>query len=210
MKREGAQAKNINAVGHGLHSLTPVRRVEVLPDVGFGGLAVFTNTLVDAALSIARELETRLHVADDDAGLITLYAAVAGELTQLAGELQGETGIKPASLGTLTDSQYDAMMKKQAEALSLILSQCVSAWQYVQMHEELKGQSGLLVRGKFGELVANPVLARLAGHMRTAKRLIKDMAADIAWRERGSDDDRDLASAVMDVIKQARKEARIE
>lgn len=206
MNQEGAPQRNTNAVAHGLHSQSPAHRVSVAAAVTVGGLAEYATTLSDAALWVADVLAEKLDQIDHrDAKLIGLYAGVASELAQLVGELEGGTGIKPAALGQLSDTQFETMMRKHAEALALVLSQCVSAWKHLQDHEELAGDNGVVVKGKDadGNEVerANPVLNHLAAHMRSAKRIIRDMAADRAWQQRGVGDDDDLVARILKVIK---------
>lgn len=126
--------------------------------------------------------------------VISLYALVAHELYQVAGELAGVTGIKAASLGQLSNEEFDAMMRAQAQALGLILSQCRSAWQAIQDHERIEG-NGLMRKGEL-----NPILESLAGHMRSAKRMLREFAANRAWRQADEEQTGNLADRIRAVI----------
>lgn len=202
MARGGAPAGNGNAVSHGLHSSHPARRVEVQPSVTFAEMATFADTLADASIDIADSLAARLDVAHKDAKLVGLYAAVGQEMAQLAGELLGETGIKPAALGRLSEEQFAALMRKEAKALSLLLSQINTAWSRLKTVEELGvearpdvidlGRGLIRVDG-----TVNPVLDHLAAHIRAAKRIMRDMAANRAWEQRGALEEDDLAARLL-------------
>jgi hypothetical protein len=197
--------RNSNAVTHGLRSRNPALRVPVAANVGLVEMAGFASDLADAAQWVARELAEQLDVMHSDARLIGLYAAVAGELAQTVGEFLGETGIKPASLGRLDDAAFEAMMAKEAEALALILSQTKSAFHHLRDQEELGGSrpdvfgsgSGLLVHHPDKGWRTNPMLNYLAAYMRAAKRLMRDMAANQAWKQRGLEADDDLAGRLI-------------
>lgn len=204
--REGAPAGNSNAVGHGLNSKTPARRVNVRADVTVAELAEFAGTLGDAAAWVAERLAFEIEddVNHDDSKLISLYAAVAAELLQFQAELEGGA-TKAAALGTLSDAAFDSLMQKQANALALILSQCVSAWSYLKARVETN--SDLMVerinrKTEKHESRAVPVLVHLAAHIRAAKRLLKDMAANRAWKEGDRDNDDDMAKRIMAIIKE--------
>lgn len=214
----GAPEGNKNAVSVGLHTKSPAVRVIVAPDVSIAGLSVYAVDLSDAARWVAEQLADELSMDHRDAKLIGLYAAVAGEMAQIAGELQGETGIKPSPLGGLTDAQFDTMMDKQARALSLILSQCGSAWKHLQERQEIAAgipqEDRIRLIGGEGVVVwdsdkkewrAHPVLTHLAGHMRAAKRLMRDLAANRAWNLRGANDNDDLAARVMKAIEEMQR-----
>ena len=193
---DGAPRHNANAIGHGLWSKSPALRVTVPAAVGLIEMAEYASTLADAADWIARGLADHVPVDGEDARLIGLYASVAAEMAQMVGELLGETGIKAANLGRLDDAQFAAMMHKEAAALGLLLSQCYSAWQHVRDQEELAGNKGLMVLSKNGWR-ANPVLNYLAGSIRSAKRIMRDMAANRAWQQRGIEGQDDLAARLM-------------
>jgi hypothetical protein len=208
-RRKGAPTRNINATGHGLYTVNPERRVRVAADLDVAEMATFANDLGSGALWIAETLASKL----DDLGLmegrklIGLYASVGQELAQLAGELEGETGIKPASLGQLSDARYQGLMIKQGKALELILNQCIGAWQHIKDHEDIT-QDGLVriveQTSDDGETVKiceiNPVLDYLAGHMRVAKRIMREMAANLAWKNRGVEREDDLTVRLLKEI----------
>lgn len=207
MSTGGAPGGNTNAISHGLHSKSPVLRMTVQADVELLGLAEFAGVLGDAAQWIASGLAEQLDPLHTDVRLVGLYAAVAGEMAQAVGELLGETGIKPANLGRLDDAQFERLMQKEAAALSLILSQCQSAFQHLKDREELGGGADRSVQGggqgllvwneKSVEWRANPVLSYLASHIRDAKRLMREMAANRAWQQRGIEAEDDLAARLV-------------
>lgn len=188
---------NVNAGSHGLYSKHPSMQVTLpggremrwlKPDeVAIATLTPLAGDMADAAAWIAEELSDPAKMAAldgkgqvDAAKLAGLYAKVASELYQLAGELGGETGIKAANLGTLTEASWDGMMRNLLRMLALILSQIKTATSKLKTGEELfKGEGGLILAGDL-----NPVLAYLANHMRNAKRMLEEMAADVAWRRK--------------------------
>jgi len=168
----GAPMGNDNAAGHGLYRAKPARHVRVLPGVGRAEMAEYARDLSAGALWIAEALAGSLDpmVEHKDRKLIGLYASVAQELAQVAAELEGATGIKPAPLGGLTEEGFERLMAQEAKALELILNQCISAWKHIQDREEIE-KDGLLRRGEDG-WETNPVLGYLAAAMRSAKRII--------------------------------------
>jgi len=193
--------RNQNATKGGLWAARPRRTVYVPPDVGAAGLAEFAQDLGDAAIWLAEALAAAGDGAGDGAGMhetaraTGLYAAVAQELWQAAGELGGVSGIKPAPLGGLGEEAFETLMLKQEKALSLILSQCKTAWARLKAVQEV-GQ-GLID----GEGRIDPTLTYLAGHMRTAKRMMRDLAANRAWQERGRDGESDLTMRLLEAIR---------
>lgn len=207
MSTGGAPVRNTNAISHGLHSQSPALRVVVPTSAGLIELAEYAGSLGDAAQWIAGSLAEQLGPLDTDVRLVGLYAAVAGEMAQVVGELLGETGIKPANLGRLDDAQFETLMRKEAAALSLILSQCRSAFQHIKEREEIGGGASREVEGggqgllifdyKKDEWRANPVLSYLASHIRDAKRLMREMAANRAWQQRGIEAEDDLAARLV-------------
>lgn len=189
MTRRGNQ----NAAGAGLWTKRPVRTVFVPAEVGAAGLAEFAQDLGDAANWVAEELAGE--ISHEAARATGVYAAVAHELWQLAGELGGVSGIKAAPLGALGDEAFEAMMHKQIKALGLVLSQCKSAWARLRA----MGEVGEGVVDGEGDL--DPTLSYLAAHMRTAKRMMRDLAANRAWQAGGRSDDDDLTKRLLDAIR---------
>jgi hypothetical protein len=208
-KRRGAPARNANAQGAGLYVSNPERRVRVAATVDTLDMAGFAADLGSGALWIAENLAAKLDELELVEGrkLIGLYASVGQELAQLAAELEGETGIKPAALGQLSEARYEALMAKETRALELILNQCIGAWMHIKDREEIE-QNGLIRTYEYtdddGELVkvneVNPVLNYLAGHMRVAKRIMREMAANLAWKNRGVEREDDLTVRLLNVI----------
>jgi hypothetical protein len=210
--KSGAPAGNKNAAKTGLYIANPSERVIIAPDAGLDVLAQGARDLADAALWIAESLNS-INLTLEDGKLVSLYAAVSQELNQLAGELAGEAGIKPASLGTLSDAQYELLMQKQAKALSLTLSQCMGTWKHIRDREEIRKDvensadqtpvlempAGLIIT-ECGVPFLNPALDYLAAHMRAAKRMMRDMAANRAWRHHGDHPDEDLSERMLKAI----------
>jgi hypothetical protein len=201
-----APDRNTNAISHGLHSKSPAVRVIVPHEVGLIELAAYANDMGDVAQWIASGLAEQLGATHPDVRLVGLYAAVAGEMAQVVGEFLGETGIKPSNLGRLDDAQFEQLMRKESAALSLILSQCKSAFQHLRDREELAGSTdkgviggaeGLLVWMETKGWRANPVLGYLASHIRDAKRLMREMAANRVWQQRGIEAEDDLAARLV-------------
>lgn len=195
---EGAPVRNSNAAKHGLYASQPTRRVTVPAMPSTSELAVYAQDLADGALWISEALEEYIEkhpVKAEVPRAVGLYASVAQELYQVAAELEGRSGIKAASLGRLSDERFEMLMKKEAKALALILSQCVSAWKRVQDEQEIL-RYGLV--DSEGEL--RPALNYLAGHMRSAKRIMREMAANLAWKDRGEQQDDDLSIRLMKEI----------
>jgi len=201
-KAAGAPAKNANAAGHGLYSDRPRRHVAIPAQPLLPELALLAQDLADSALWIAEQLAVIEEQMDLQASRqIGLYASVAQELAQLTGELLGSDGIKPASLGQLGEEQFDHLMRKQVKALELIINQCAGATLYIRDREEILGTGGGLVMHYEEEFNAiNPSLTYLAGHMRSAKRIIREMAANLAWKMRGTDDNDDLSTRIFKQI----------
>lgn len=214
MNGQGAPANNNNAASHGLYASSPERRIKITATASSDDLAICTQDLAAGALWIAEALTLidgkSERVVKGLNQIIPLYASVAQELEQTAAEISGEIGIKPSSLGALTDDQYDGLMLKQSKSLELIINQCVGAYQRLKIGEEIRqavekadGQkvldlpSGLLGYDERGALSINPVLKYLAGHMRTAKRVAREMAANRAWKLRGAERNDDLATRVL-------------
>lgn len=191
----GAPSGNNNAQKHGLYKKTPDAVVVVAADVSSVEMAVLARDLGGAALWIADELAARIaNIEHKDQKLVSLYASVGQELHQVAAELEGESGIKPAPLGKLSDAGYEELMRESARALSLILSQCAAAYQHVFDAETALGY-GLFRMGG-----VNPVLHSLAGSMRSAKRIMREMAANQSWRVNGADDKDDLTARLMRML----------
>lgn len=202
-----APAGNDNASSTGLYAKHPTHNVVVPVDAPPSELATLARDLGDGALWIAERLAAEVEHITVDGGkaqkLIGLYAAVAHELQQLAAELEGVTGIKASPLGQLSAKRYVEINTKQTQALSLILSQCRTAWVRLQDRvtvlaageaEEEEGRKRALVELDGS---AFPVLNYLATHMRVAKRMMRDLASNRAWQKRGEDDDSDLTALVM-------------
>lgn len=203
-----APRHNSNAEGHQLYSKTPLHRVVVPSDVVPVKLAEYARDLGDASLWIAARLTVEQDVvhSTDVYKTIGLYAAVAGELHQVAAEMEGETGIKAAPLGKLDDTSYARLIEQQTRALSLILSQLESAWVSLQARVEVlaEKESGgeikrVLTPAEQGGKVL-PVLNYMAGHMRVAKRMLRDLAANRAWQIGLNADEDDPATRIMAVI----------
>lgn len=193
MKRLGAPQANQNAQKGGLYARQPGDWVPVAVGVRPEGLAVFARDLGDASLWLAEALAAI--DTPDAARAAGLYASVAQELWQVAGEMEGATGIKASPLGTLSDEAFGRMMEKQVSALSLILSQCRTAWRRLRERHEIGAEGGLFDGEKL-----NPILGYLAAHMRSAKRMMRDLAANRAWHERGQDAQEDLAARILAAI----------
>ena len=203
-----APRHNDNASGHQLYSKTPLHRVVVPADVEPGKLAEFAKDLGDASLWIAARLTVEQNVvaSTDVHKTIGLYAAVAGELHQVAAEIEGETGIKAAALGKLDETSYARLIEQQTRALSLILSQLESAWVSLQARVEVLGEKEdadnikrVLTPVEQGGKVM-PVLNYMAGHMRAAKRMLRDLAANRAWQIGLNSEEDDPAARIMAVI----------
>lgn len=199
-RRWGAPPGNQNAAGSGLYAKRPTVQITVAKDAQMGELAQNAQALADAALWIAEGLD-KAGIEDEQQKVLTLYASVGDELNHLAAELAGESGIKAAALGRLGDVAYETLMINKSRALSLILSQITTAWKRLKDREEIEGSG--LVQGD-GEL--NPVLEYLAAAMRSAKRMMRDWAAAIAWRQGGGDKDSDLAERLMEIIRKGQND----
>jgi hypothetical protein len=209
-----APRHNDNATGHQLYSKSPLHRVEVTVNAPPSELAKLAKDLGDASLWIAERLDVEMEVAltTDVYKASALYASVAHELHQLAGELQGEVGIKASPLGTLDEAAYERMVEQQSRALTLILSQCMSAWislsARVEVLAEKEGADHInRVLTEAGGKVL-PVLNYLAGHMRAAKRMMRDLAANRAWQLGMTNEEADPAARIMAIIEQAKKEGQ--
>lgn len=203
-----APRHNDNATGHQLYSQTPLHRVSVPINAAPGELATLAKDLGDAALWIAERLalETTFVRATDGYEASGLYAAVAHELHQVGAELEGETGIKASPLGKLDEASYQRMMEQQTRALSLILSQCKSAWVALEARVQVLGEKegGDEIRRVLMPVEQNgkvlPVLKYLAGHMRKAMRIMRDLAANRAWQLGNTAEEADPAARIMAVI----------
>jgi hypothetical protein len=202
----GRRKRNQNALGSGLYSQKPLVLVEVGAGVTSAELAELAEPLAAAAMWIAEKLDAALRrdLLHEGQRLIGLYVAVAHELNQVAAELRGGTGIKPAPLGDLRDVQFENLMTRQAKGLGLILSQCASVWQHLQDREEILGHSVItLLKAEDGQMITgdlNPTLDYLAAKMRVAKRIMRDMAANRAWREVGQVRGDDLGERLLSTI----------
>lgn len=186
---------NQNAAGHGLYSANPPARIPdlaLVPEsLSLERVGELARDMADAALAISQELAEAQGEGSRGTMLIVLYAEVANELHQFAAEAQGVTGIKPATLGRLSVDQFERLMRNQARELHLVLAQCKSAYQAIEARREV-ARSGVFIGGevrKEGDQIVevvggeiNPVLHYLAGHMRAAKRLLKQFAANKAWQ----------------------------
>lgn len=206
-----APRHNDNATGHQLYSKAPLHRVVVPADVTPGKLAEYARDLADASLWIAARLTVEQNVVPttDVYKTIGLYAAVAHELHQVAAEIEGETGVKAAPLGKLDEHSYATLIQQQTRALTLTLSQLESAWVSLQARVEVlaeredvadvKDIKRALTPAEQGGKVL-PVLNYLAGHMRNAKRMLRDLAANRAWQMGMNTDDDDPAARIIAVI----------
>lgn len=197
-----APMKNSNAVGHGLHSKTPAKKVVVLPSVGPLDLAEYSADLRDWAMWVADELAAQLPVSHKDAGMAGLYASVSSEHAQAVAEILGEIGIKPSNLGRLDDARFAQLMAHQAHALGLILSQVASAVQFLRVHEEFKPGAGEIGSAK-GVVIdggANPVLKDLARQMRAAGRLMREMASNLAWQRKGLEGSSNVGERILEML----------
>lgn len=193
----GAPTKNVNAVTSGLYTRTPSRRVSLKGAMSAGTLAPYVQDLGDASLWIAETLATKAETGEGQQ-LASLYATVAHEMFQLQAEMQGVTGIKPASLGRLSEDGFNALIMKQRAALELVLSQITTAVQRVRDVESIEGTGVIL------DEVVNPVLRYLAGHIRMAKRMMRDMAANWAWQQAAEREDDGLTARLLQAIREAR------
>ncbi len=210
-----APRDNTNATGHQLYSQTPLHRVVVPVNAAPGELATLAKDLGDAALWIAERLamETTFVRTTDGYEASGLYAAVAHELHQVGAELEGETGIKASPLGKLDEAAYNRLMEQQTRALSLILSQCKSAWVALEARVQVLGEKEggdeikrvLMPVEQNGKVL--PVLKYLAGHMRKAMRIMRDLAANRAWQLGAHSEEADPAARIMAAIERARKES---
>jgi hypothetical protein len=172
----GAPKRNQNAGGSGLYSLAPTQRVRLPQTLNGAGLAPLARDMADGAMWLAE----RLAASEGDwsaAQTAALYAKVAHELYQLGGELLGVTGIKAAPLGGLKAEAFQDLLLNQSRALELILSQCATAMKRIKDREDVQGDGVVLNDG-----TVNPVLASLAGQFRSAGRMLRDVAANLAWR----------------------------
>jgi hypothetical protein len=95
-------------------------------------------------------------------------------------------------LGALSEAAWDDLIRNQIRALNLILSQIITAVMGIKTRETMK-EGGIV---KNGDL--NPVLAYLANHMRSAKRMIEEMAANVAWRRQTSSETTDFSDKFLD------------
>lgn len=195
-----AQRSNRNAIAVGMYSKNPTRRLVELAaapgEVSIVRLAEWSRDLGDAALTIAEalasELASRHDTSENLRRQVVLYAEVGHEMHQLSGEIAGVTGIRAAGLGTLGDVEYQELIISQGRALELVLSQCQTAAAYVRARVEFVEVDGLTVArfsDKPGEGLTARVLATLeylAGHIRAAKRMMRQFAANRAWKEVGS------------------------
>ena len=186
---------NQNAAGHGLYSANPPARIAdlaLVPEsLSLERVGELARDMGDAALAISQELAEAQGDGNRGTALIVRYADVASELHQFSAEAEGVTGIKPATLGKLSVDQFERLLRNQARELHLVLAQCKSAYQAIQARREVN-RSGVIMGGevrKEGDQIVevvggeiNPVLFYLAGHMRTAKRLLKQFAANKAWQ----------------------------
>ena len=147
-----APAGNDNASSTGLYAKHPTHNVVVPVDAPPSELATLARDLGDGALWIAERLAAEVEHITVDGGkaqkLIGLYAAVAHELQQLAAELEGVTGIKASPLGQLSAKRYVEINTKQTQALSLILSQCRTAWVRLQDRVTVLAQQVKEVNGE--------------------------------------------------------------
>jgi len=190
----GAPAGNKNAVRSGLWSEQPPVAVPVPHDAGIPDLVVLVEGTGGAALWIAETL----NALDVDADLesfdeqvmkgeldqmVALYAAVAGEAADLAGQLQGRTGISVAPLGELKPEQYDHLLRTSGRALSLLLSRAASA-------KERLERDGLAVAGRLDNAPElNPTLRYLASIFRKALRQAGRHAQYVVWAQRAASGD---------------------
>jgi len=204
-----APLRNSNASSHHLFVKDPLHKVTVATDIQPGEMAQLARDLGDSSLWIAERLTLELEARGGKAEahkLIGLYAAVAHEMHQVAAEMEGETGIKAAPLGGLKDDHYERMIEQQSRSLGLILSQCKSAWvnlqEKVQFNGEKEGSEEVqrVLSNSDGEGIG--VLKYLAGHIRAAKRMMRDLAANRAWKLGGEVDNDDLGTRIRKVIEQ--------
>lgn len=202
-----AKRGNKNAIGGGLWSAHPAVRLPklaMMPEtVTLGQMAEWAAALGDSALTISEDLRdavkaSQAPVDDDAATLIVLYAEVGHEMHQLAAEVAGEAGIKPAALGNLGRGAMEVLIKNQARGLELVLGQCMSATATIEAWKALGGPGeGVLKNGAI-----NPVLRYLAGYIRAAKRMLRQFAANRIWQTANEGGHGDLIARVMAGIKQ--------
>ena len=214
-----APTGNRNASSHHLYSTNPTWKVQVAGEINPTALAAFARGLGDAGLWIAErltaELDARtrqsLTTAVETYQMIGLYAAVAHECHQVAAELEGETRIKAAPLGKLDEQRADELLEKQMKALSLILSQCKSAWVRLQDKVQVEGErDGQEVKRAILDYDGKPdtVLKYLAGHMRSAKRMLRDLAANRAWSHAAKTEEGDATTRILEAIRQSKKDGQ--
>lgn len=193
----GAPEGNRNALRNGLWSEQPPVAVAVPHDAGVGEMVAYVEGVGGASLWIAETLHS-LDVVEDETELVSfeeqalqgeldqmvaLYAAVAGEAADLAGMLQGRTGITAAPLGELKPAQYDHLRRTSARALSLLLSRAASA-------KERLERDGLAVAGKLDNTPElNPTLRYLASIFRKALRQARRHAQYAVWAQRAAGGD---------------------
>lgn len=215
-KSVGAPSGNTNAASHKLYSQTPTRYVIISSAVSLAELANFASDLADGALWIAETLAEMPETAAGADQTIALYAAVAAELHQVAAEIEGKTGIKGSALGELSNERFDLLLEKQAKAMELILNQIITAYKRLQDGEFIRAAaiqnpadgaimpSGLLVKDD-KDWVLNPILKYMAGQMRSAKRIMREFAANLQWKA-GGNQDSDLVSKIMKAIRESSNE----
>lgn len=185
----GAPPGNTNARGHGLYSKRPPVTVAVPVDASLDDLAELIEQAAGAAHWIASELVTlsgdKLDV-EEIARMVVLYAGVAGECDDLVGNLAGHTQVEAAKYGELSPQKFEELLRRSADRLGLAISQIVSAKARLETN-------GLIVAGRLDNTrELHPTLRYLAGSLRTLKRMVRQHAGMLAWRQaaqQGLDDD---------------------
>lgn len=190
----GAPPGNRNAARSGLWATRPDVRVSIPPNVSMGALAEHALSVGEGASMIAEQL-TAIAAALDEGRLeaeilgealftveeldqmIVLYAKVAGEADEFAGELMGRQGVRVASLGTMESGEYGRMVARSARYLSLMMSRAASAVSRMQT-------SGVVVASRERDRgrALSPTLGELAKVFRTILRQMKTHAGFLAWQ----------------------------
>ena len=183
--KHGAPARNQNAGGSGLYSSAPTVRVALPQVLSAGVLAPLARDMADHAMWLAERLAEAPGDEQAASQAAALYAKVAHELYQLGGELLGGTGIKAAPLGKLKPDVFQDMLLNEQRAMELVLSQLATAMKRLQDRETIQGDGVVMNLGSEDDpdWQVNPVLSSMAGHMRAAGRMLRDLAANLAWRQ---------------------------
>jgi len=201
--RKGLTGKNAQA--HGMWSTTPVQRVTLPETLTIPVLLDVAGYLADAALWLAetmaggvtpdgKERHAAL-ISPETAHKVGLYAKVAHELAQLQAEVAGG-GLEKATLGALDEGAFSELQRAQRRALWLIANQIAGAVVYLRDRESIQGDVS------HSEAAAD-ILKYLAGHLRSAGRMIKQTAQNLQWAQRRDEGEQ----SATDILLMAAREA---